>query len=120
MPTRSSDTVKVRFLDRDRVVDELKRIALALAGEFPNVLEVRLFGSLARGNYAPGSDADVLIILREDARPMLDRIPDFLRRFWDVSVPVEVFPYTGAELEGMRRRGISFVNSIDREGIRLA
>ena len=98
----------------------MKRVALALAGECPNVLEVRLFGSLAKGNYAPGSDADVLVVLREDARPLLDRIPEFLRRFLDVSVPVEVFPYTRAELERMRRQGVSFMNSIDREGIRLA
>ncbi|OGG46319.1 MAG: hypothetical protein A3F84_27150 [Candidatus Handelsmanbacteria bacterium RIFCSPLOWO2_12_FULL_64_10] len=120
MRTRSSDTVRVRFLDGGRVVGELRRTAQELVAGCPNVQEVRLFGSLAKGNYAPGSDADVLIVLREDERPLLDRIPEFLRWFLKVSVPVEVFPYTCEEVERMRGRGVSFIKGIDREGIRLA
>lgn len=120
MRTRSSDTVRVRFLDGDRAVGELRRVAQELVSGCPNVQEVRLFGSLAKGNYAPGSDADVLIVLREDERPLLDRIPEFLRWFLKVSLPVEVFPYTRKEMERMRQQGASVIQSIDREGIRLA
>jgi predicted nucleotidyltransferase len=98
----------------------LRRTAQELIAGCPGVQEVRLFGSLAKGNYGPGSDADVLIVLQEDERPLLDRIPEFLRWFLNASVPVEVFPYTCEEVERMRRQGVSFMRSVDREGIRLA
>ncbi|MBI2951446.1 nucleotidyltransferase domain-containing protein [bacterium] len=120
MRMRSSDTVRARFLDGDRAVGELRQVAQELVAGCPRVQEVRLFGSLARGNYAAGSDADVLIVLREDERPLLDRIPEFLKWFLKVSLPVEVFPYTCEEVERMRRRGVSVIKSADREGIRLA
>ncbi|WP_245218405.1 nucleotidyltransferase domain-containing protein [Pyrobaculum islandicum] len=47
-----------------------------------------LIGSLARGDYTAFSDADVVIVLREDGRRPMDRIPDFL----DSSFPIDLEP----------------------------
>lgn len=56
-----------------------------------------MFGSFARGEWAPGGDLDVLGALREAKTPVRECIPSLLPgRF---PVPVDVFPFTRAELE---------------------
>jgi len=55
--------VRVRYLDRDAVVAALRELALRLGAERSEILEIRLFGSLARGERNPFADADLLIVL---------------------------------------------------------
>lgn len=58
-----------------------------------------MFGSFATGHYAPGSDLDVFVILREADRPVRDRIAALMPdRF---PVPMEVFPYTREEMKSL-------------------
>jgi len=63
----------------------------------PEVLAVVLFGSFVSGREVPGSDLDLLIVLRDDLRPFLDRIPDCMPD--GIPVPVDVFPYAQPEIE---------------------
>ncbi len=65
--------------------------------EDPRVEEVVVFGSFAKGNYAPGSDIDVFIILNRAEGLIRDRIPEFLPGAFPVGV--DLFPYTRQELE---------------------
>jgi predicted nucleotidyltransferase len=58
-----------------------------------------------RGNYGPGSDADLLVILEADARRFVDRMPEFLEHFGGLGIAIDVFPYTAAEIEAMRGEG---------------
>jgi len=61
-----------------------------------DIEEIVVFGSFATGTWAPGSDLDVLIVLRHAADAVRDRISSLLPgRF---PVPVDVFPFTRAEL----------------------
>lgn len=109
--------VKVRYFDRGKILSKLTTLAHNLLALKNNVIEVSLFGSLARGNYAPGSDTDTLIVLREDTRKFVDRIPEFLSYFSDVGVPIEVFPYTQDELKNMADR--NFIKAAQKEKIIL-
>jgi predicted nucleotidyltransferase len=109
--------VKVRFLNREEILSRLVLLAQRLLASRANVIEVSLFGSLARGNYAPGSDADIFILLREDSRRFIDRIPEFLSHFSDVGVPIEVFPYTQEELK--RMADTNFIRATQREKVIL-
>lgn len=59
-----------------------------------DVVAVYLFGSAAEGRAVPGSDADVLILLRGSDVRWLDRPLEFARYFDDCGVGVEVFCYT--------------------------
>lgn len=120
MQRTSSPTARVRFLDGPKAIEELRQRAQRVAEEHPQVLAIYLFGSLARGNYAPGSDADLLIVLAHDERPFMDRIPPFLRLLQPGPVPVEVFPYTRSELERMQGEGNPFILSVMREAVKLA
>jgi hypothetical protein len=53
MPDGSSNSVKVTYLDGPATIQGLKKIAAEIRQANPDVLEISLFGSLARGDYAP-------------------------------------------------------------------
>jgi glucose/arabinose dehydrogenase/predicted nucleotidyltransferase len=99
--------VNVAFLEAEPLIARLKERAQALPASHPRVLEVGLFGSLVRGDYAPGSDADLLAILEADPRRLVDRIPELLEGFGGLGSAVDVFPYTAAEIEAMKDAGFS-------------
>ncbi len=53
--------------------EALERLVARLADRFGDrILEIRLFGSRARGDPRPGSDVDVLVVLRDEAPPDLE------------------------------------------------
>jgi predicted nucleotidyltransferase len=119
MRKKSYGTVKIKSLDRAKAIKKLKRIARDIMREDPNVMEVSLFGSLAKGNYTGGSDADILIVLGEDSRRFMDRIPPYLAPFLDTDLPVDVFPYTSIELEELGKGKNPFIKRIQDEKIIL-
>jgi predicted nucleotidyltransferase len=93
----SLNSVKVFWLEQDKLIEEIKRAAVKLGKEDENVEEIILFGSLAEKRAVPGSDADILIILKADERSFLDRIDEWRTKF-SIDFPIEVFPYTEKEL----------------------
>lgn len=114
----SSNSVNVTYLDGEAVKEQLK-LAVHQLRQNPNVVKVYLFGSFVRGDYVPGSDADIAIILKHDNRRIMDRIPEFLAFFAEVEVPVDVFPYTEKEFKRMTSTDNPFVQEILATGIQL-
>ena len=110
--------VKIRFLNRDEILPRLVRLAQELLACRVEILEISLFGSLVRGNYAPGSDADLYILLKEDDRRFADRIPEFLSHFSGVNISIDIFPYTLEEERKMRDQ--TFIKTIQEKKIVLA
>jgi len=94
---RSYGSVKVFWLDRDRAVSLLRERAERLVRERKDVLAVILFGSLAEGRATPGSDADILILLRSSDVRFIDRSLVFSSYFDHAGMPVEIFCYTEEE-----------------------
>ncbi len=84
------------------------------------MLEIRLFGSLARGEAPPGSDADLFIILRDGAPPFLDRIPDLARHFAGVDIGCDVIAYTESEYRVLISRRNAFARAVLDGGMVLA
>ena len=111
-PKRLSSSVRVRFLDAPAILEKLRLISKDILENNYNVLGIYIFGSLATGNYAPGSDADILIVLKEDDRRFIDRIPEFLRYFLNASIATDVFPYTKKEIEGMIAEKNPFITTL--------
>jgi predicted nucleotidyltransferase len=112
--------VRVFRLDSRGVVARLRERALSLVSQNPNVLEVRLFGSLARGAAHPGSDADLFIVLREASTQFLDRIPDLARHFAGVGIGCDVIAYTASERDALAARNDAFAHAVLEGGITLA
>lgn len=100
-------TVSVTWFDSDAVWRAVEAHARALVARRPEIEEIRVFGSLVNGTAVPGSDVDLLIILSASDRPFLDRIPTFLPGAFPC--PVDVFPYTRAEIARMTSEGNALV-----------
>lgn len=112
--------VRVFRLDHAGVVTRLRARAAELLASRPDVVSVRLFGSLARGAGHPGSDADLFIVLRDGAAPFLERIPDLARYFGGVGVGCDVIAYTEAEAAALRASGDTFARAVFVDGVPLA
>jgi len=113
-------SVRVFRLDREGTLARLRRRARTLLEQRPDVLEVRLFGSLARGEARPGSDADLFIVLRDGAPPFLDRIPDLTRYFAGLGIGCDVIAYTESECRALAERHDGFARAVLDEGMPLA
>lgn len=98
--------VTTTFLDAEPLIAGLRDRARKLVTTKPDVLEISLFGSLVKGTYGPGSDADLLVILTEDDRRFIDRTAEFLEWFSGLGVPVDVFAYTVEEIQQMKDGGL--------------
>jgi hypothetical protein len=102
------------------VVARLRARARAVVERRPDVIEVRLFGSLARGAARPGSDADLFVVLRDGAGPFLARLPGLARDFGGVGIGCDVIAYTESEARELRNRGGAFTHAVFEEGLLLA
>lgn len=111
--------VRVFRLDRTGVVERLRERARQLLRQRPDVVEVRLFGSLARGGAGPGSDADLFVVVRDGAGPLLGRIEDLARYFTGVGVGCDLIIYTESERRALAERNDAFARAVLREGVTL-
>jgi len=84
----------------------------------PEVLGVLLFGSLARNDHAPGSDADLIVVVRRSSLPPEQR-PASLPSL-RAGVPADITVYTVEELEQFLVDGPPFVRRALSEGRWLA
>jgi predicted nucleotidyltransferase len=109
--------VKLFWLNHDEVKDWLTKAVQNLARRHREIDEVWLFGSLARGQAVPGSDADVLLVLRECDLPFLERAAHYQPEFCGVGV--DVFAYTRKELEQMEGTGHQFLERVKTERVCL-
>jgi len=89
------------MLDRDLLSDKRREI-LQIAARY-GAGQVRVFGSVARGEAGPHSDVDILVTL-EPGRSLLDLIAlkqdleDLLGRPVDVVTEAAVSPYMRAQV----------------------
>jgi predicted nucleotidyltransferase len=90
--------VAFHSLDTDSILRRLQEYARALA-EREEILAVVLFGSLVDGRALPGSDADLLVVVEESQSPFSERSLGLPAP--RVGVPVDLFVYTGVEMESM-------------------
>ncbi|SHF20897.1 Nucleotidyltransferase domain-containing protein [Desulfofundulus australicus DSM 11792] len=79
-----------RKLDRYPLVNDLKLVIEAIIKNFSPVAVI-LFGSLARGDFLPDSDADLVVLLSRDRVPLMETLLELKR--CDSTGMVEIFPY---------------------------
>lgn len=94
---KSLNSAKTFWLEQEKLIKEIHRVASRVGQKNQNVLKIILFGSLAERRGVPGSDADIIIILHKDDKPFIDRIPEWSEKI-KINFPVEIFPYTEKEI----------------------
>ncbi len=117
MLEKSSNSVKVVFADKKKVLRQLKDYAKSVKRTHPEVERVGYFGSYATDTFGPASDVDLLIILRKSDKRFLDRIPEFIPD--NLSICCDVFPYTNDEIKKMKREGNRWISHILKEVVWL-
>lgn len=75
---RSLGSAKAIYLNRPELLRQLKELAQEAMTVFPEILEIRLIGSLASGTQTGTSDIDLLIIIEKPIQnPVADIRPYF-------------------------------------------
>lgn len=90
-------------LDHEAALRSLREYVRRELAPRPEVREVVLIGSLARGDWAARSDADVVVVVDGAAERPPFRSADYAPR-GAVAVPVDVFVYTAEEARAWRPR----------------
>jgi predicted nucleotidyltransferase len=110
-------TVALEVREREALQDFVARIRAALV---PNLVELRLYGSRARGEAADDSDIDVLVVVSKDRIEAEDVAVDVA---FDVNVARDVYisprVVTADVFQHPVWRTTLFVQTLEREGILL-
>lgn len=112
------DGVEVISVDEYELIRRLEEIATRIRIAHPEVQEIVLFGSFARGDFTPRSDIDVALVLERSEKPFLERADVFADAFTGLPLDVNLVVYTREELERMWREGNPLAQAIV-DGIRL-
>lgn len=89
-------SVAVISIDRREIERAVAEYAAALRARHPEIRRILWFGSWVGGRPTPGSDVDLCLVLARSAKPVRDRIPDYLPGAFPVGL--DLFPYTEEEL----------------------
>jgi predicted nucleotidyltransferase len=113
MPVRSLNTPLLKWPDRATVEAALRAWVADAAARHPDTLQIGVFGSFARGEWAFGSDLDLVIIVGDS-----DTSRDARLRVWDTSslpVPVDILVYAQSEWQRLQDRPSRFRDTLARE-----
>ena len=98
------------LVTEEQLGDVAERIVQALDPE-----RIVLFGSYARGEPAPGSDVDLLIVMEDNERPAR-RSARVARVLLDVPFAIDILVRTPEELRHRLRIGDHFIQEILEQG----
>lgn len=84
------------FLDRQRVLADLRQAVAEAKARYPEIVRVYLIGSLVRGDWSATSDADLVVVVRRDFADILER-----SRYQIAcsSIPTDTLVYSEREFE---------------------
>ena len=80
------------------------------------LIEMKLFGSKARGDDRPDSDTDVLVIVADDDWHICDTVYDIATNIFlqtDIFISPKVI--SKSRLEELQKEGITFLRNISRD-----
>ncbi|OGL46970.1 MAG: hypothetical protein A2161_09405 [Candidatus Schekmanbacteria bacterium RBG_13_48_7] len=111
MPVSSSNSVKIKSVSPVLVIDALKKWISELRLNNKNLISAGYFGSYAKGNYAPGSDIDILLILTNSKHDrFFDRSPEFYPESFPIGM--DIFVYTVDEISQMFEYGNGWIKQV--------
>lgn len=115
MPVRSLTSSVLTWPNAKTVDDAARRWAGVEAERHDQVLRIGYFGSYARGDWGPGSDLDVVVIVAASEDPFERRAVAWNTR--SLPVAAELLVYTCEEWEKMQQRGDRFARTLDEETV---
>lgn len=113
MPVRSLSSSVMRWPGAAEVEGAFRAWAEDLVASDGNVVAVGYFGSYARGDWGPGSDLDVVILVRGSDLPFVGRVAPGDATV--LPVPADVLTYTLDEWQALTGRGGRFARMLATE-----
>lgn len=95
MPVRSLHSPVLKWPDRTKVLEELKKWSDAIRQNSPECIGIGYFGSYARGDWGVGSDLDLIIVVKDSRLPFEKRSLSIDAT--SLPVPVDLLIYTEQE-----------------------
>lgn len=96
----SSGSVRAICLDRESILKKLKEASDKALKVFPEIKEVRLFGSLAKGEETGLSDVDLFILVESEQKNPLERMRPYFAFFSDmINIAIDMIVATSNEIE---------------------
>ncbi|MGC8778485.1 MAG: nucleotidyltransferase domain-containing protein [Candidatus Caldatribacteriaceae bacterium] len=109
---RFLNSVKVTSVDIAKLHETLSEIGRNLKAKHPEVKDLFLFGSFARGDYTPESDLDILIVCSHSGLPFPMRAEKFDSFFRNLPFDVNLLVYTEEELHRMQEAKNPFILAV--------
>ncbi len=94
---KSYGSVKVVWLDRDRLVRDIASAVKTLAEAHPEMTRAILFGSAASGRATPASDVDLVLVVDDTDERFIERPGKYLPHFDGLGLGVDIVVYTARE-----------------------
>jgi len=96
----SSGSVKAFYLDKEAVLQRLREVSEEAFAVFPELREIRLFGSLAKGEHTGLSDVDILVVVESAQKDPLEMARPYFSFFSDrLDVALDLIVATGTDKE---------------------
>ena len=107
----SLGSVKFISINRKSLLLKLKKIAKSIKMKHCEVIDIRLFGSIATKEETGTSDVDILIILTETDETFFQRILKY-KRYFDIEISIDLLVYTNDEIKKMNNEKNFFIRKI--------
>lgn len=112
-PQELSHTVRVFSLDRGRTIRQIRKTMKETQAKHAEIERVILFGSLPRGDAVPGSNAGILLVLRDSSLPFHERSVYYMPEC--AGIGVDLFAYTRAKIEEIINSNNTFILRVLKE-----
>ena len=107
---RSSNSVKVIYLDPKVVKEAVEHYIQELCLEHNEIIRIIWFGSWINGIPTPYSDVDLSIIISHSDKSRRDRVPDYLPLGFPTGV--DIFVFTESEFDELENNSHGFYEVI--------
>ncbi len=99
----SSDSVKAFWLNKVDVITKLREIARESLKEFPEIREIRLIGSLAKGEETGLSDIDMFLLVDNKEENPIERMKPYFNFFSErIGLAIDMFVASPDEIENFK------------------
>jgi len=99
----SYGSVKTIYIDREKVLKELKKVAEEALKNFPEIKEIILFGSFAKGEQTGLSDLDIFIVAENQPLNPFERIKPYFNFFAEkLKIAIDIIVVTPEEKENFK------------------
>ncbi len=113
-------TISLKYLTKteNKVVKEFAKLARTALGG--NLIDIEIFGSKVRGDFAKDSDIDILIVVKDRTLDVMDKIGDITAELaLEYNLPLSPVVFSEYEYKMNENMKSPFTLNIEAEGVRL-